>query len=69
MEVFVVTDNVDYQGSESVAMFSTYEKAKAYIEKRYDSKEWVFNGVDCWNYYGAESEYLTIETFTVDEGD
>jgi hypothetical protein len=65
MEVFVVTENVAYQGSEAKAIFSTYEKAKEYVEKNYD-EEWEFDG-KCWNYYGNESENISIETFNVDE--
>lgn len=67
MEVFAVTENVAYSGNEAKALFSTYEKAKAYVEREY-GKEWQFDGKR-WNYYGNEGESISIETFEIDEGD
>lgn len=69
MNVFAVLDIVAYQGEETVALFSTYEKAKAFVERRYDMSEFEYDGENAWLYFGHDMSRIEIATIIVDEKD
>lgn len=67
MDVYAVLDIVAYQGERTVALFSTFEKAKAFVEKRYDMSEFKYDGDSAWLYFGSEMERIEIASVKVDE--
>jgi hypothetical protein len=69
MDVFAVLDIEAYQGEQTVALFSTYEKAKAFVERRYDMSEYKYDGENAWLYFGNESSRIEIASVTIDEKD
>lgn len=69
MDVFAVLSIEAYAGREMVALFSTYEKAKAFVERKYDMTEYRYAGGSCWKYYDSNTSRIEIATVTVDERD
>lgn len=67
MEVYAVLDVEAYSGEQTVALFSTYEKAKTFVEKRYDMTEYKYDGDSAWLYFGQNTSKIEIATITVDE--
>lgn len=60
MEVYIVEWHDGYESSSIKGVFSTYEKAKSYIEKEYRTA--THDSDDRWYY---SSEYLTISMYEV----
>lgn len=69
MDVYAVLDIEAYAGEQTVALFSTYEKAKAFVERRYDMTEYKYDGDSAWLYFGHDTSRIEIATVTVDERD
>lgn len=67
MDVYAVLSIQAYAGEEMVALFSTYEKAKAFVERKYDMTEYKYDGDAAWLYFCSDTSRIEIATVTVDE--